>query len=262
MDFALILTVLTGLCGVFWGVDRWGRRRRRRGAESESAHSLTRTVEVIGSFFPVLLLVLVFRSFLFEPFKIPSSSMVPTLLIGDFILVNKFSYGLRLPVANYRFLETGDPERGDVVVFRYPVDGKTNYIKRVVGLPGDSITYRGKVVFVNGEPMVQNVEGPWNGEGINRNRPGTRPVIYSENLDGLKHPIVLHRERVQSGVQTWTVPEGHYFMMGDNRDASADSRSWGFVPEDHLVGKATRIWMHWDCSRGCVDFSRIGDKID
>jgi len=205
--------------------------------------------------------VLVFRSFLFEPFKIPSSSMVPTLLIGDFIVVNKFAYGLRLPVLNNRFIAVGEPERGDVIVFRYPVDGQTNYIKRVVGLPGDSITYRGKVLYVNGEPMIQESDGLWVGEGINRNRPGTRMLRQIENLDDTEHSILINATSPQRRSQSWIVPEGHYFVMGDNRDMSQDSRSWGFVPEENLVGRASRIWMHWDCSRGCVVFERIGDKI-
>jgi len=259
MDYALILTLITLATGVLWALDRFLLRRQR--GKDEPPRGAAKPVEAIGSFFPILLLVLVFRSFLFEPFKIPSSSMVPTLLIGDFIVVNKFAYGLRLPVLNNRFLEVGDPERGDVVVFRYPVDGQTNYIKRVVGLPGDSITYRGKMLYVNGEPMLQENDGLWTGEGINRNRPGTRMLRRTEDLDGTEHSILVNATSPQRRSQSWIVPEGHYFAMGDNRDMSQDSRSWGFVPEENLVGRASRIWMHWDCSRGCVVFERIGDKI-
>jgi len=260
IDYALILTLLTLATGVLWALDRFLLRRGR--GKDEPAQGAAKPVELIGSFFPILLLVLVFRSFLFEPFKIPSSSMVPTLLIGDFIVVNKFAYGLRLPVINNRFLEVGDPERGDVVVFRYPVDGRTNYIKRVIGLPGDTITYRGKVLYINGEPMLQENDGLWIGEGINRNRPGTRLLRRSEQLDGVEHSILVNAGTPQGRSESWIVPEGQYFVMGDNRDMSQDSRSWGFVPEDHLVGRASRIWMHWDCSRGCVVFERIGDKIE
>jgi signal peptidase I len=259
MDYALILTVLTLATGLLWGLNRFVLRRGR--GKDEPPTGAAKPIETIGSFFPILLLVLVFRSFLFEPFKIPSSSMVPTLLIGDFIVVNKFAYGLRLPVVNHRFIDVGDPERGDVAVFRYPVDGRTNYIKRVVGLPGDAITYRGKVLYVNGEPMVQESDGIWSGEGINRNRPGTRMLRRTESLGDTEHSILINATSPQRRSQNWIVPEGHYFVMGDNRDMSQDSRSWGFVPEENLVGRASRIWMHWDCSRGCVVFERIGDKI-
>lgn len=258
LDFALILTVLTLVTGVFWFLERFWLRRRQDKREQRAA----KTIEFTGSLFPVLLLVLVFRSFLFEPFKIPSGSMIPTLWIGDFIAVNKYAYGLRVPVLNYRFLEVGDPERGDVVVFRYPVDERVNYIKRVVGLPGDTVTYRNKTLFINGDPVVQDTIGPWSGEGLNRNAPGRRPIRKLELLDESPHHILVDPERPDLRVQTWTVPEDHYFVMGDNRDQSLDSRAWGFVPEENLVGKAVRIWMHWDCSRGCLDWRRIGDKIE
>ena len=257
LDFALILTALTLVTGVFWGIERYWRKRR----QSEAEKPMEKTIEVIGSLFPVLLLVLVFRSFLFEPFKIPSGSMIPTLWIGDFIVVNKYAYGLRLPVGNHRFLEVGDPERGDVAVFRYPVDPRINYIKRVIGLPGDTVTYRNKVLFINGEPVIQDNVGAWVGEGLNRNPPGRRPVKRLEHLGEEPHHIVLYPEQPDLETRTWTVPEDHYFVLGDNRDQSLDSRAWGFVSEDLLVGRAVRIWMHWDCSRGCVDWRRIGDRI-
>ncbi len=258
MDYALILTVATLACFLLWLADRF-RRRRSSVAEPDSATG--KMVELFGSLFPVLLLVLVIRSFVFEPFKIPSGSMIPTLLIGDFIVVNKFSYGLRLPVTNQRIVSLGDPERGDVMVFRYPEDERINYIKRVVGVPGDTITYRNKVLFVNGEPVVQDLEGNWEGEGRNRNLPGRRPQLRMEHLADDPHMILVHPDQPVRQTQTWVVPEGQYFVLGDNRDHSLDSRAWGFVPEANLVGRATRIWMHWDCSRGCVVFNRIGDKI-
>lgn len=257
LDFALILTVLTLVTGVCWVLERYWRKRRDKAGDG----SVSKTVEVLGSLFPVLLLVLVFRSFLFEPFKIPSGSMIPTLLTGDFIVVNKYSYGLRLPVLNRRFVEINDPERGDVIVFRYPVDERINYIKRVVGMPGDTVTYRNKILFINGEPIAQDTMGPWVGEGLNRNPPGHRPTKRLEHLGEQPHHIVIYPERPDVQTRTWTVPDGHYFVLGDNRDQSLDSRAWGFVPEENLVGRAVRIWMHWDCSRGCVDWGRIGDKI-
>lgn len=257
LDFALILTVLTLITGLFWALQKFWLKQR----DPEQTDKASKTIDTVGSLFPVLLLVLVFRSFLFEPFKIPSGSMIPTLWIGDFIVVNKYAYGLRWPVLNKRFVEINDPERGDVAVFRYPVDERINYIKRVVGLPGDTVTYRNKVVFINGEPVVQDRIGPWVGEGLNRNPPGRSPVKRLEHLGEQPHHIVIYPDQPDSRTHTWTVPEGHYFVMGDNRDQSLDSRAWGFVSDDLLVGKAVMIWMHWDCSRGCVDWGRIGDKI-
>lgn len=258
MDFALILTVLTLVTFVFWLIERLVFRKRDRDQDG----GLRKTTETLGSLFPVLLLVLVFRSFLFEPFKIPSGSMIPTLWIGDFIVVNKYAYGLRLPVLNSKVIEIGEPERGDIIVFRFPEDERVNYIKRVVGLPGDTISYRDKVLFLNGEQVEQETLGAWVGKGLNRNVPGRNPVELREFLDEDPHRIVVYPERPNGRVESVTVPEGHYFVMGDNRDQSLDSRAWGFVPEENLVGRAQRIWMHWDCSRGCVDFSRIGDKIE
>ncbi|MDT8449317.1 MAG: signal peptidase I [Wenzhouxiangellaceae bacterium] len=264
-DFALIITLLTLASGIVWALDRFWLRKRRaeRLARGEiQSDQPSKPVEYGRSFFPLLLIVLLFRSFMFEPFKIPSGSMQPTLLIGDFIVVSKFSYGLRLPVLNTKILDTGAPERGDVFVFRSVDQPGVNMIKRVIGLPGDTITYRDKVVYINGEPAPQEIVGPWIGEGINRNAPGARPQLRIEDLGDVEHSILIHPRRPGGRGQSWTVPEGHYFAMGDNRDRSLDSRSWGFVPEDHLVGRALRIWMHWDCATGfCVDFSRIGDKI-
>lgn len=266
MDFALIITLLTLASGVVWLLDKLllkPRRRARMAAGETQNDEPSKPVEFAASFFPLLLLVLVFRSFLFEPFKIPSGSMLPTLLIGDFIVVSKYSYGLRLPVLNTKILDTGEPERGDVFVFRFPDEPRINYIKRVVGLPGDTITYRNKMLFVNGDPVEQDIVGPWVGEGLNRNIPGTRPQQRLERLGDVEHEILIHPSRRAGRDRSWTVPEGHYFAVGDNRDNSRDSREWGFVPEENLVGKAIRIWMHWDCGSGfCVDFSRIGDRIE
>lgn len=265
MDFALIISLLTLISGVIWLFDRiWLRKRRTHALQSGRTESDApgRIVEYANSFFPLLLLVLVLRSFVFEPFKIPSGSMQPTLLIGDFIVVSKYSYGLRLPVFNTEIVKTGRPERGDVFVFRSVEQEGVNMIKRVIGLPGDTITYRDKVIFINGEPAEQTRIRAWIGDGINRNLPGTRPQLLTEQLGDVEHFILRHPGRRDGGARTWVVPDGHYFAMGDNRDRSHDSRGWGFVPEDHLVGRAERIWMHWDCARGwCVDFSRIGDKI-
>lgn len=257
LDFALILTVLTLITGLFWGLERYWRKRNR-----VPDHVAAKPIHLLGPLFPVFLAVLLFRSFLFEPFKIPSGSMIPTLWIGDFIVVSKYSYGLRLPVLNRKIVSIGEPQRGDVMVFRYPVDERINYIKRVVGMPGDTVTLRNKILFINGEPIEQEGVGPWVGKGLNRNPPGRSPVKRLEHLAEDPHQIVIYPEQADLQTRTWTVPEGHYFVLGDNRDQSLDSRAWGFVSEDLLVGKALRVWMHWDCSRGCVDWSRIGAKIE
>lgn len=258
MNYSLILTGLMLASGLLWIIYFvWVRLD-----ETANKKSPARWLATFGSLFPVLFIVVTVRSFVFEPFKIPSGSMMPTLLIGDFIVVNKYSYGLRLPVGNTKILEVGEPQRGDVMVFRYPKDPNVNYIKRVVGLPGDEVTYRNKLVFINGEPMTQEQLGMWIGEGRNRNPPGRRPQLFGENLGGANHQIVIYPDSPARQTQTWTVPDGHYFVLGDNRDQSLDSRAWDFVPEDHLVGRATRIWMHWDCSIGCVGWDRIGKAIE
>ena len=258
MDYSLILTILMAVCGVFWLVFFFLQRNNSSFEQTQAGKWLG----TLGSLFPVLLLVVSVRSFVFEPFKIPSGSMMPTLLIGDFIVVSKFSYGLRLPVTNTKILETGAPERGDVMVFRYPEDPNVNYIKRVVGLPGDEVTYRNKVLFINGEMMAQEQVGMWIGEGRNRNPPGRRPQLFAEDLGEIEHQIVIYPDQPDRRVATWTVPDEHYFVLGDNRDQSLDSRVWEFVPEENLVGKATRVWMHWDCSRGCIGWDRIGQAIE
>jgi signal peptidase I len=273
-DFALLLVVLTALTGVIWLLDRLllapARRRRaealenleslapeeRRARADEALHEPL-LVEYARSFFPVILAILVFRSFIAEPFKIPSGSMMPTLLVGDFILVNKFAYGLRLPVLNTRILDIGEPKRGDVFVFRYPENPKEDYIKRVIGLPGDEITYRDKTLYVNGKQIPESYLGPYTGPSEpNRSMAGAE--VKLENLDGVEHRI-MQLPMVNVGHEgTWHVPEGEYFAMGDNRDNSADSRFWGFVPEANLVGRAFVIWMNWNNGPG---FGRIGQTI-
>ena len=273
-DFALLLVLLTGITGVLWLGDRLllAPARRRRAAALESMTSLpvaerkTRAEEALRepvvteyarSFFPVLLLILLFRSFLAEPFKIPSGSMMPTLLVGDFILVNKFAYGLRLPVLNTKILPIGEPKRGDVFVFRYPENPKEDYIKRVIGLPGDEITYSNKTLFINGKEIAESYIGPYTGPSEpTRSMAGGQ--VKLEQLDGVAHRI-MELPQFQVGHEgTWKVPDGYYFAMGDNRDNSLDSRFWGYVPEANLVGKAMLIWMNFDDG---VDFGRIGTLI-
>lgn len=270
-DFALLLVVLTALAGVIWLLDRLllaGLRARRaqtlevmtalsaeeRAARSRHALREPVAVEYARSFFPVLLLILLFRSFIAEPFKIPSGSMMPTLLVGDFILVNKFAYGLRLPVLNTKILDSGKPKRGDVFVFRYPKNPKEDYIKRVIGLPGDEINYHGKTLYVNGKEIAETDLGAYTGAA----EPGRRmdgALLKQENLEGVEHRIMQFPQVWVGHDGTWIVPQGQYFAMGDNRDNSADSRFWGFVPEANLVGKAFLVWMNFG------DLSRIGTVI-
>lgn len=258
IDFSLILVSATALCGFIWGLDAWWWRRRRD-AEAESPGVTAKEpvlVEYARSFFPVLLIVLVVRSFLFEPFRIPSSSMVPTLLVGDFIFVNKYVYGLRLPVVNQKIWEIGEPERGDVIVFRLPADPGTNYIKRLVGLPGDTVTYRNRRLFINGEIVVSESVGKYEGDGQRG------ALLYNEALGDVEHGILLvPGQRSLEG--TFVVPAGHYFMMGDNRDNSRDSRyqGVGIIPDDKIVGKAVRIWMNWSFPK-TPRWGRIGNEIN
>jgi signal peptidase I len=253
--FEIILVVLSLVTGLVWLLDRLVLRRARK-ADADGVVREPAMVEYSRSLFPVIVIVLVLRSFIAEPFRIPSSSMMPTVLIGDFILVNKFSYGLRLPVTYTEVIRTGRPERGEVAVFRFPPDPRQNYIKRVVGLPGDEVVYRDKVIYVNDVPMPQVPDGRYVGRGSGRDMTGAS--VLRETLGGHEHEI-LQLDFRQRQEQRWVVPEGHYFVMGDNRDNSEDSRAWGFVPEDNLVGRAFMVWMSWD--DGGVDFSRIGTVI-
>ena len=287
-NFALILFVLMVITGVIWCIDVFYLAKQRRAAANRAlAEYDARTakltadgikvdnngnraaleagilrqpvwIEYSGSFFPVIALVFVLRSFLYEPFKIPSSSMVPTLLVGDLILVNKFTYGIRLPVLNKKIIQINDPKRGDVMVFKYPRDMSQDYIKRVVGVPGDKITYENKRLTVNGvEVKYTPLDDYLDDERLVYNKQ------YQEALTGVTHRI-LNNERAPTlnpaEVQqfplkeesctytyesfTCVVPKGNYFMMGDNRDNSLDSRYWGFVPDKNIVGKAFFVWMN------------------
>ncbi|MDB5825264.1 MAG: lepB [Herminiimonas sp.] len=292
-NFALILFVLTLFTGVVWFLDVFylSRQRRQRAdvalaefdarnarlaesgvpvdqvSRSALAARLTRQpawVEYSGSFFPVIALVFVLRSFLYEPFKIPSSSMVPTLQIGDLILVNKFTYGIRLPIINKKIVDLNNPKTGDVMVFKYPKDTSLDYIKRVVGVPGDKIVYRNKRLSINGKGVsYRDMPDYLDEEHLSYSKQ------YVETLGGVEHRI-LTDERAPAYVPNpdnfpnsnlcsynvegfaCTVPAGHYFMMGDNRDNSLDSRYWGFVPDQNIVGKAFFVWMNLG------DLKRIG----
>jgi signal peptidase I len=284
-NFALILFVLTIATGIVWFLDVFYLAKQRRaktnaalaefdarnarlaadgikleqsGRAALAANMLRQPtwIEYSGSFFPVIALVFFLRSFLYEPFKIPSSSMVPTLQIGDLILVNKFTYGIRLPIINKKVIEINNPQRGDVMVFKYPKDPSLDYIKRVVGVPGDKIIYKNKRLTVNGKELSYRALSDYlDEEHLSYSKQ------YMENLNGVEHKI-LNDERAPSYVPNpdafpqhelcnynaegfaCTVPAGQYFMMGDNRDNSLDSRYWGFVPDQNIVGKAFFVWMN------------------
>ncbi|MGD2118841.1 MAG: signal peptidase I [Chromatiales bacterium] len=265
-DLPLILVLATAITGGIWLIDSlfFAKARKQQNIEKEPL-----ILEYSKSFFPVILIVLLLRSFLVEPFRIPSGSMMPTLLVGDFILVNKFAYGIRLPVIDKKIIEIGEPQRGDVFVFRYPRQPDIDYIKRVVGIPGDIIDYRDKVLYVNGKPAEKTSIGVYTGVGAGARETGSIELV--ENLAGVEHATLVHPMAPNLPPSCTVlargpikVPEDMYFAMGDNRDNSNDSRCWGLVPEDHLVGKAFAIWMHWDGDRSGlpIAFDRIGNTIN
>lgn len=279
LNFPLLLVIAVAVCGLLALLDLLFFAPRRRAAIASYEGSVSQPdtivieklnkepllIEYGKSFFPVLFIVLVLRSFLVEPFQIPSGSMKPTLDVGDFILVNKFSYGIRLPVLDKKIIEIGDPQRGDVMVFRYPSDPSVNYIKRVVGLPGDVIRYTSdKHLYVNGQLVAQTLIGT---------EPNTlgSAELYQEQLGSVEHQIRKEMSRYRAPPDNqWTVPAGHYFMMGDNRDNSNDSRYWddpkipkdllGMVPDQNIVGKAFAVWMSWPEPKlsHLPNFSRVG----
>lgn len=258
MMFALFMIVILLITGFIWLLDIWVLSKKRQAGADEPIW-----VEYAKSFFPVILVVFFVRSFIVEPFKIPSGSMMPTLLAGDFILVNKFTYGLRVPILNNTFIEVGQPKRGDVMVFHYPPAPSVDYIKRVIGLPGDRVRYQDKQLTVNGEQVALTDAGDY--EYVMSGLNVVTAKRYHEMLGSVEHDILVHDlqasyepdtigSRFFNGEEV-VVPAGHYLAMGDNRDNSSDSRVWGFVPERNLVGKAFFIWMNFD------DSSRIGSSI-
>jgi signal peptidase I len=308
MNFALILFLLTVATGIVWLAEKLVLRPRRRAAAAEAlaafdaSHAADRNrggealareraaleqrltrepawIEYSASFFPVLVIVFLLRSFLAEPFRIPSSSMRPTLVVGDYILVNKFVYGIRLPIIEKKVIPLGNPRHGDVVVFRYPVNPSQDFIKRVVAVGGDTVEYVDKVLSVNGKPLPQRPDGSYSYlEGLRFETTERRVEEAPRPEGGYDYTIAINREAAPvypANVRSFPgrsecaynergfrckVPAGHYFVMGDNRDASDDSRYWGFVPDDHIRGRAFFIWFNWD-DIASFAFDRVGSGI-
>ena len=250
MNFALILVVLSFVSGIVYLIDVlfWAPKRRPEQRPSK-------VIEYSRSFFPIFFIVLFLRSFLIEPFRIPSGSLEPTLLVGDFLAVNKFSYGIRLPVLENKIIPISSPKNGDIAVFRWPPDPSFDYIKRVIGVPGDKVSYHNKVLTINGHEMTQKFMKYTTDESS-----GKAVANYRENLNGVEHEIFT-RPDIKAVDFEIEVPKGQYFMMGDNRDDSADSRYWGFVPDSHLRGKAMLVWMSWNGKTDMVRWSNIGKLI-
>lgn len=272
IDFSLVLVSLVAFCGALWlldnffikktrlaAVENYTRNQAKDRSKEEIATAIEEylkeplIIEYAKSFFPVLLIVLVLRSFLVEPFQIPTGSMIPTLNVGDFILVNKYAYGVRLPIIGTKIIQVKDPDRGEVIVFVPPHENKY-YIKRVIGLPGDTVRYEDKTLFINGELISKDyVESIMIQTSIG-DLPG---VLYSETINGVEHATqnidAVGRQRTRTN---WVIPNGHYFMMGDNRDNSSDSRVWGTVPDEDIVGKAIAVWMHKEPGLHLPTFSR------
>jgi signal peptidase I len=259
INFPLILVLATALTGTVWLLDylvfRSKRLNRAAAAgtiEKESREAMLKEpilVEYSISFFPVLAIVLVLRSFLFEPFQIPTGSMIPTLAVGDFILVNKFTYGIRLPVVGTKIVDIAEPKNGEVMVF-IPPHQDEYFIKRVVGIPGDKVRYEDKTLYINGKRQIQTF--------LSQIPPvNPRVLRYREKLGEVDHLIQRNPYR-ETSVDEWVIPEGHYFMMGDNRDQSSDSRYWGLVSEHNIVGKAVAIWLHKKPGLRLPEFLRNG----
>ncbi len=265
-DFAALLVLLTVASGIIWGLDSLFFARGRKASAAGEARPEPLIVDYARSLFPVFLIVLVLRSFIIEPFRIPSASMMPTLLRGDFILVNKYDYGVRLPVLNAKVFGNGKPRRGHVVVFRYPEDPTIPFIKRVVGVPGDHLQYKDKSLTINGVEVDLKLKGVYRSNGVGKRENGSYRL--AEKLGEHDHDILINPLQPSSVVVDREIPEGHYFVLGDNRDNSRDSRYWGLVPDENLVGRAFYIWMNWsndsifDLGSWDVDWDRIGSDIN
>ena len=250
MSFALLLVILAASSGLLVLIDKlvWAKNRGTSQAEPK-------LIEHARAFFPIFLIVLLLRSFLIEPFRIPSGSLEPTLQVGDFVAVNKFVYGLHLPVLETKILSFKNPKTGDIVVFRWPPGPEFDYIKRVIGVPGDVISYKNKQLSINKKPMQQTFE-----EYTVDESSGKAVARYQENLNGVIHDIYINPKEAPIDFEV-TVPKGHYFMLGDNRDDSADSRYWGFLPEENLRGRAFFVWMSWNNQKHMPRWENIGHVL-
>jgi signal peptidase I len=250
MNFALWLFIASVVCGLIYVLDVLVLAKKR-----SATQPMPKIIEYARSFFPVFVIVLLLRSFLIEPFRIPSGSLEPTLLVGDFVAVNKFIYGIRLPIIEKKIIQFKNPKTGDIVVFRWPPDPSYDYIKRVIGVPGDHITYHNKVLTINGkiaqQKFIRYTTDPSSEQPVS---------LYRENLNGIEHDIFIRTDLPAVDFDV-TVPKDHYFMMGDNRDDSADSRYWGFVADEFIRGKALLTWMSWDSKTTMVRWHKIGQLI-
>lgn len=255
IDFPLVLVILTFFSGLITLIDILFFSNKRKKTQKK----IPVIVDYAKSFFPVFLFVLLVRSFIVQPFQVPSGSLEPTVLPGDFLLVNQFIYGLRLPVLNTKILHTGEPKRGDIVVFRDPAKPSINYVKRVIGLPGDHINYKNKTLTINGIKVPQKFIHA--GSDVEPAQTDVAVSVKEEMLEGKKYQIQIRPDIHDTITYNFIVPDGNYFMMGDNRDNSADSRYWGFVPEKDLIGKASIIWMSWGGLRHGIRWHRIGIKL-
>jgi signal peptidase I len=250
MSFALLLVILTALSGSIVLIDRCFWAKNRTGSKAEP-----KLVEHARAFFPVFLIVLLLRSFIIEPFRIPSGSLEPTLQVGDFVAVNKFAYGLHLPVLETKILPIKNPKTGDIAVFRWPPKPSLDYIKRVIGVPGDVISYHNKKLIINNKLMPQQFI-----EYTVDESSGRTVAKYQENLNGVKHDIYINPKEPAVDFDI-TVPKGHYFMLGDNRDDSADSRYWGYLPQENLRGQAFLVWMSWNHKKHAIRWENIGHLL-
>jgi signal peptidase I len=254
-DFALYLTVAVVLCGAIYCTDRWffAPRRQRVGQMT-----LPIWIDYPRSLFVPLLVVWLLRSFVGQLFLVPTPSLEPTVIPVELLAVEQFAYGLRLPVFHYKLWSVGEPQVGDIAVFRWPVDPSQHFVKRVIGTPGDKIEYRDKVLYVNGEAAVQTDLGTVEDSQATPSLPVN---LRRETINGVTHQIFLRKTTQETGDFELVVPPGHYFMMGDNRDNSNDSRVWGFVPEENLVGKARWIVLSWDRTAHRVRWQRMGARV-
>jgi len=267
-NFATLLLLLVIITGVIYLADvlYFAKQRRKRLAAQLNAEGNSKqikakrplVVDYARTVLPLLLIIFIVRSFVVQPYHVPSGSLEPTILPGDFIAVSQSAYGLRLPVFHIKLFNTGKPKRGDIAVFRWPVNPKIDFVKRIIGLPGDHIVYKNKLLYINGKKIPQKYLGL---EQPDTNKGSVPSLHYQEDLAGIKHGILLDEQGGETKTIDVTVPKGEYFVMGDNRDASNDSRFWGFVPDKDLVGKAMVIWFSWDSKDNRIRWQRIGTGL-